>query len=39
MLAAEKGVVLTFRTEGLDENELMDALEEVISSRFGEVES
>jgi len=37
MLAAEQGVVLKFRTEGPDELELMDALEEVISSRFGEV--
>lgn len=39
MLAAENGVVLKFRTEGPDELELMNALEEVINSKFGEAES
>lgn len=36
MLAAEMGTVLTFKTEGPDEKEAMDAIEQVIKSHFGE---
>jgi len=36
MLAAEKGSVLRFRTDGPDEKEAMDAIEQVIKSHFGE---
>ncbi len=36
MLAAEMGSVLTFKTEGPDEKEAMDAIEQIIRSHFGE---
>ena len=36
MLAAEKGSTLTIRAEGEDENEAVEALVEIIQSKFGE---
>ncbi len=38
MLAAGKGSVVTLDTEGPDEQECMDALVQLIESRFGESE-
>ena len=36
MLAAEMGTVLKFRVEGPDEEDSMNAIEEVFNSKFGE---
>ena len=38
MLAAAKGSTILLETEGLDEEEAMRALEELIAQRFGEDE-
>lgn len=38
MLAAGKGSTITLEISGLDEQEAMDALTELINSRFGESE-
>lgn len=37
MLAAETGTVLTLRATGVDEQEAVDALFELIDSKFGEL--
>jgi len=36
MLAAGRGTELTFRTEGADENEAMQKMEEIFNNGFGE---
>lgn len=38
MLAANKGSDIVLQTEGPDENEMMDALVNLINNRFGEAE-
>jgi phosphocarrier protein len=38
MLAAGKGSTVTLETEGVDEQEAMDALVQLIEARFGESE-
>lgn len=38
MLAAGKGSTVTLETEGADEQEVMDALVQLIEARFGESE-
>jgi len=37
-LAAGKGTILLIRTDGTDEQQAMDALEQLFESRFGEDE-
>jgi phosphocarrier protein len=38
MLAAGKGTTVTLDTDGVDEQEAMDALVQLIEARFGESE-